>query len=183
MRVRSFFPDTQTVSHMLPSTSSSIPPPDSTPYNTFDDLVALYRMPPPGPDYFRARRQLWLTSRSDRPRKSSQHHETITHKKLVEVLQTPDAVYSDACWKNGIEKAWRGLSKGERLRHRLALNLTIKILHASWVRDETWPAGMRAPEPDDELPEGVVLEPMILERINTTTTSSASFAIPEQLAI
>lgn len=30
----------------------------------------------------------------------------------------------------------------------------IKIIHAAWLRDRTWPAGAVAPEPDDVLPNG-----------------------------
>ncbi|KAF5363420.1 hypothetical protein D9756_000385 [Leucocoprinus leucothites] len=141
---------------------------DVTAHATFDDLVASYRMPPPGPNYFRARRQLWLTPRSDRGQKIKQSPVSSAQKRLVEILQAPEAVYSDSCWRNGIEKAWKGLSKGERLRHRLPLSLTIKVLQASWIRDDTWPAGMRAPESDDEVPEEPSPEPMVLERIDIT---------------
>jgi hypothetical protein len=110
---------------MLPSTSTPTSSSESAAFTTFDDLVASYRMPPPGPDYFRARRQLWLTPRSDRVRKSSQSHTSTIQNKMLEVLQAPDAVCSDYCWKSGIEKVWKGLSKGERLKHRLPLSLAV----------------------------------------------------------
>ena len=30
----------------------------------------------------------------------------------------------------------------------------IKIVHAAWIRDHTWPVGLEAPEPDDVAPPG-----------------------------
>ncbi|KAF9453030.1 hypothetical protein P691DRAFT_802410 [Macrolepiota fuliginosa MF-IS2] len=153
-------PPVTTVSKPIPLTQ------DVTTHTTFDDLVASHRMPPPGPDYYRARRQLWLSPQQDGSRSTSHSQYTSTsHEKLKKTLQTPGVVYSDSCWRNGIEKVWKGLSKGERLKGRLPLNLIIKVVHASWVRDKTWPAGMQAPEPDDEIPDDLPLEPMVLERI------------------
>lgn len=157
----------------------------ATAYTTFDDLVASYRMPPPGPEYYRARRQLWLTPRPDKSRNTSRsQHVSTSRTKLEKTLQTPGAVYSDSSWRSGIEKVWKGLSRGECLKYRLPLSLIvcplsllsadanessffikIKVVHASWVRDETWPMGMQAPEPDDELPDDHLPEPMVLERI------------------
>ncbi|KAJ3576179.1 hypothetical protein NP233_g609 [Leucocoprinus birnbaumii] len=142
-----------------------------TPYSS-------YHMPPPGPKYFEARRQLWLMPRPDRDRKKARSPESSAYKKLVEILQMPDAVYSDSCWKRGVERAWKGLSKGERLKHRLPLGLAIKVLHASWVRDDTWPAGMRVPETDNEGQDEPISEPVILERIDITQLPSETPSIP-----
>jgi hypothetical protein len=36
----------------------------------------------------------------------------------------------------------------------------IKIVHAAWLRDDTWPPGGVAPEPDDEAPDS---DEMILD--------------------
>jgi len=85
-------------------------------------------MPPPGLDYFRARRGLWLTPRSSQTRRTSESDTSSAHEQLVEILQTPGAVLSDSRWKNGIEKVWDGLSKGARLKHGLPLDLAVCIL-------------------------------------------------------
>jgi hypothetical protein len=37
--------------------------------------------------------------------------------------------------------------------HPFCFLLQIKIIHAAWLRDQTWPAGAIAPEPDDEMPD------------------------------
>lgn len=174
----------------LPPISS---PSDSNPtraHATFDDLVGSYRMPPPGPDFYRARRQLWLTPRADRSLNISTPEAISTSRaSLEDVLRKPEAVYSDSCWKRGIGRVWKGLSKGEHLKHRLPLSVIvrpapsknrwqsfnspkIKVVHASWVRDDTWPAGLRAPEPDDELPDELLNEPMVLEHKDGTNPLS-----------
>jgi len=98
----------------------------------------------------------------------------------VEILQTPGAVHSDSCWKNGIQKVWDGLSKGARLKHGLPLGLAvcifiyyyqtsnnyllqIKVVQASWVQDGIWPADLQAPESDNELLEELLSEPAVLQ--------------------
>jgi len=67
------------------------------------------------------------------------------------VLSTPDALTSDDVWYGSVEKIWKGLGAGGRLKRRLPMSLVIKIIHSAWLRDQTWPAGEAAPEPDDEL--------------------------------
>ena len=106
---------------------SSATPTDIAAHTTFDDLVASSQMPPPGLDYFRARRGLWLTPRSSETWRSSKSDISSAHEQLVEILQTPGAVHSDSCWKNGIQKVWDGLSKGARLKHGLPLGLAVCI--------------------------------------------------------
>ncbi len=59
-----------------------------------------------------------------------------------------------------------------RYTHKSFVSFKIKAVHASWVRDETWPANMRAPEPDDELPYDLAPEPVALERIEKVNGSS-----------
>jgi len=103
---------------------SSATPTDIAAHATFDDLVASSEMPPPGFDYFRARRGLWLTPRSSEARRTSK---SSAHEQLEEILQTPGAILSDSCWKNGIQKVWDGLSKGARLKHGLPLGLAVCI--------------------------------------------------------
>lgn len=142
---------------MPPSTSISK---DIVAYTTFDDLLASLQMPPPGFEYFRARRGLWLTPRFS---KTSKSDISSAHEQLVEILRTPEAVFSDSCWRNGIEKVWNGLSKGARLKHGLPLDLAIKVVQASWIQDDTWPAGLQAPESDDDVLEKLLLEPMVFE--------------------
>ncbi|KAJ7094596.1 hypothetical protein B0H15DRAFT_830141 [Mycena belliarum] len=105
--------------------------------------------PVDGPDFYNARRARWLTPtvppRTPEPSSS--------RRKLEQVLSTPDAVSSDDVWFGSVEKIWKGLGAGGRLKRRLPMSLVIKIVHSAWLRDQTWPQGAVAPEPDDELPD------------------------------
>ncbi|KAL4076132.1 hypothetical protein J3A83DRAFT_4370326 [Scleroderma citrinum] len=105
-------------------------------------------LPPPGPAHYAARRTLWLT-----PTKVPEHSPSSSSRlRLEQLLGQPGAVHSDEAWKDGVEKVWKGLVGGGRLRRRLPMNLVIKVIHAGWLRDpETWPAGAVVPESDNDL--------------------------------
>lgn len=63
----------------------------------------------------------------------------------------PGAVDNDQAWKDGIEKVWKGLVNGGRLKRSLPLTLVIKVIHAGWLRDpDTWPSGAVAPDSDQD---------------------------------
>jgi len=120
--------------------------------NSFEALLAQSTLPPPGPSHYAARRALWLAS----PAESSPTHSdssSSSRQRLELLLNSPDAVHNDQTWKSGVEKVWKGLNAGQRLKRRLPMSLVIKILHSAWLRDDTWPVGMRAPEPDDMVPD------------------------------
>ncbi|KAF9464380.1 hypothetical protein BDZ94DRAFT_1161945 [Collybia nuda] len=121
----------------------------SSPSATFDSILATAKLPPPGPDYYVARRALWLTPRCPATPRSPEP--STSRKRLEKILSSPNAVESEAAWKNGIEDVWKGLSGGGRLKRRLPMSLIIKVTHAAWIRDQTWPMGAVAPEPDDIL--------------------------------
>ncbi|KAJ7498741.1 hypothetical protein FB451DRAFT_1014494 [Mycena latifolia] len=120
--------------------------------------------PTDGPDYYIQRRARWLTPTvPPRPPEPSS-----SRRKLEQVLSSPDALTSDDVWFGSVEKIWKGLGAGGRLKRRLPMKLVIKIIHSAWLRDQTWPAGTAAPEPDDELldvPPAPIIHP-------TSATSS-----------
>ncbi|KAF7352644.1 hypothetical protein MVEN_01230100 [Mycena venus] len=100
-----------------------------------------------GPEFYNARRAQWLTPTGPpRPPEPSS-----SRRKLEQVLSAPDALTNDDVWFGSVEKIWKGLGAGGRLKRRLPMRLVIKIIHSAWLRDQTWPAGAMAPEPDDEL--------------------------------
>ena len=141
------------------------PPPSST--NTpWDIILAASELPPPGPDHYVARRKLWLTPQRIVEHPSNQP--STSRQRLEKLLSFPDAAESDKVWNNGVENVWRGLNEGGRLKRRLPMALIvcsyslesstvfmhvmkIKIVHAAWIRENTWPPGAVAPEPDDIL--------------------------------
>ncbi|TFK43721.1 hypothetical protein BDQ12DRAFT_718914 [Crucibulum laeve] len=129
------------------------PPIDPSPPESFDQLLASAHMPPPGPEYYAARRRLWLTPQHKPPPTQPPPEPSSSRQRLEKVLSKSDAVYSDAAWKSSIETVWKGLSSGGRLKRRLPLRLIMKVIHAAWIRDNTWPVGMEAPDPDDILPD------------------------------
>jgi hypothetical protein len=121
----------------------------SEPTLSFQHVLATATdLPPPGPAYYAARRALWLT-----PLPSSQARSlepSSSRQKLENLLNSPGAACDDVVWKGGVEKVWKGLAAGGRLKRRLPLNLIIQIIHSAWLRDpDTWPPGAVAPEPDD----------------------------------
>ncbi|KAF7775927.1 hypothetical protein Agabi119p4_4320 [Agaricus bisporus var. burnettii] len=129
---------------------------DALPQPGLDDRLAEHPMPPAGPDFYNARRQLWLT-----PPQGRSHIISPTPSfsaDLEDLLQADEALHANSCWNKGIGRVWARLSKGVRLKNRLPLGFVIKIVHASWVRNDTWPRGMRAPESDDELPAASVTQ-------------------------
>ncbi|KIM68859.1 hypothetical protein SCLCIDRAFT_1209068 [Scleroderma citrinum Foug A] len=132
-------------------------------------------LPPPGLAHYAARRTLWLT-----PTKVPEHSPSSSSRlRLEQLLSQPGAVHSDEAWKDGVEKVWKGLVGGGRLRRRLPMNLVIKVIHAGWLRDpETWPAGAVVPESDDELSR-ITSSPCPLPRITSKQESCMPPARPE----
>jgi len=139
------------------------------PRPTFDQILENAELPSPGPDYFAARRRLWLTPRVDVD--PTPPTPSAARDKLEEILSHPNSAHSSEVWNNGLERVWKGLSSGGRLKNRLPMNLIIKIIYIAWLRDKTWPAGMQAPDSDDEMQE---------DGTTTTTKVPESQNPPEQ---
>ncbi len=93
---------------------------------TFDQILQHTELPNPGPEYYEARRRLWLTPRiSPSPQGPSSARE-----KLEEILSRPNAVHSINLWNNGLERVWKGLSSGGNLKSRLPMALVVRILES-----------------------------------------------------
>ncbi|KAJ7590899.1 hypothetical protein C8J56DRAFT_546228 [Mycena floridula] len=115
---------------------------------SFESRLAESDLPPPGPSHYAARRALWLAAPVTPPQ-SPPNSPSNSRQRLELLLSSPGAVNNDEIWKSGVEKVWRGLNAGQRLKRTLPLNLVIKILHFAWIRDSTWPVGLEA-GPDSE---------------------------------
>ena len=112
----------------LPRTAalqSSVTPSSSQ----FEDLLATTDLPHPGPSYYVARRSLWLVPRplQFRPVESS-----TSRQRLEDLLSRPGAVADEGVWKAGIEKVWKGLVAGGKLKRRLPMNLVVRCLYISY---------------------------------------------------
>ncbi|KAF7301832.1 hypothetical protein MIND_00749000 [Mycena indigotica] len=120
----------------------------------------LEESPLSGVELYNARRARWLTPPATPPTPAEPTPSSTSRRRLEQVLNAPDALTNDDVWYGNIEKIWKGLSAGGRLKRRLPMQLVVKIVHAAWLRDNTWPAGAIVQE-DDELdpPPAPVLAP------------------------
>jgi len=139
----------------------------------FDDLLAAANLPPPGPEYYAARRKLWLTPRKGIQKTARQP--PPGHRKLEALLNLPDAATNDQVWHGGVAAIWMNMATGASLKCGLPLPLMvgglvclsdiystplqIKVIYAAWLRDATWPAGAVAPD-SDGAPEALTAPPV-----------------------
>ncbi|KAG1719249.1 hypothetical protein EDD22DRAFT_940113, partial [Suillus occidentalis] len=136
--------------------------------STSSSLISNPEFPPSGPAHYAARRALWLTP-------TKVHHRSppsSSRQRLEQLLNEPGAVNNEQAWKDGIEKVWKGLVNGGRLKRSLPLTLVIKVIHAGWLRDpDTWPSGAVAPDSDqDPAADQFGPSPPITVHLNSDTT-------------
>ncbi|KAI0774104.1 hypothetical protein C8Q74DRAFT_809691 [Fomes fomentarius] len=136
------------------------------PVSLFQQRLRDADLPLPGVDHFAARRTLWWTPGPNEP---SPTEANSSRRRLEALLAHPGALEDDDIWEAGVDRVWRGLVNGAKLKHRLPLALVIKILQAGWIREGTWPKGAIVPDSDDTI-EGRVLELKQDSVISSTTT-------------
>jgi hypothetical protein len=90
--------------------------------SSFEELLSLTPLPPPGPSHYAARRALWLTPRPEPPPPSEP---SSSRQKLEQLLSRPGGIESEEVWKGGIEKVWKGLVSGGRLKRRLPMCIVV----------------------------------------------------------
>lgn len=191
-------PPLQAVQLHAPSDSTPLAPFDCSllsplPTMSQDAPVSLFQqrlrdadLPLPGADHFAARRTLWW---SPGPNEPSPTEANSSRRRLEALLAHPGALEDDDIWEAGVDRVWRGLVNGAKLKHRLPLALVvrpyprlshgsglyrssflqIKILQAGWIREGTWPKGAIVPDSDDTI-EGKMLELKQDSVISSTTT-------------
>ncbi|PIL36976.1 hypothetical protein GSI_00668 [Ganoderma sinense ZZ0214-1] len=143
-RPRALF-DSDNLSPPLTFTSQST----DTSMSPFEEQLAAAGLPPPGAEHFDARRALWW---APGPHPPSPTEPNPSRGRLETLLAEPAALEDDRVWDAGLDRVWRGLTGGAKLKHRLPLALVIKILQAGWIREGTWPKGAVAPESDGDVP-------------------------------
>jgi hypothetical protein len=100
-------------------------PPPLAPITTrpaFEDSLSTTSLPPPGPAHYAARRALWLAPAPEAPLPPMP---STSRQRLEHLLSMPGAVESEEVWKGGVEKVWKGLVAGGRLKRRLPMNLVV----------------------------------------------------------
>lgn len=94
---------------------------------SFEDLLATADLPPPGQEYYAARRALWLQAPpnyTSKPR-VPESEESPTRRRLHTLLNGPDPAHSDRMWA-GVAKVWSGLNDGSRLKKPLPLPMLVR---------------------------------------------------------
>lgn len=119
-------------SHLSESSNTSVsqPPKCSTPpplapiatKPAFEDCLSTALLPPPGPAHYAARRELWLSPIPETPLPPAP---STSRQRLEQLLSKPGAVESEDVWKAGVEKVWKGLVAGGKLKRRLPMTLVV----------------------------------------------------------
>jgi hypothetical protein len=92
--------------------------------STSSSLISNPEFPPSGPAHYAARRALWLTPTKVHHRSSP----SSSRQRLEQLLSEPGAVNNEQVWKDGIEKVWKGLVNGGRLKRSLPLALVVSSM-------------------------------------------------------
>lgn len=90
---------------------------------SFDEILQSASLPSAGPEYYEARRRLWLTPRVT-PLPPPSQPSTSRHR-LEDLFNQPGAVHSQEVWSNGLEKVWKGISSGGRLKYNLPMAIIV----------------------------------------------------------
>jgi hypothetical protein len=114
------------------SSSRTVTQPQRKP--SFDEVLASTDMPPQGPAYFAARRALWLNPGTTQP--SRPPVQSSSRQRLEGLLNRPGAVNDEGVWKSGVEKVWKGLTGGVRLKRRLPLALVVCLRFLPFCRNQ-----------------------------------------------
>jgi len=103
------------------SNDSPSSPKASSNRSTNSSIISNPDLPPSGPAHYAARRALWLT-----PTKAPRHSPpSSSRQRLEHILSQQGAVTSENAWRDGIEKVWKGLVNGGRLKRSLPLSLVV----------------------------------------------------------
>ena len=92
---------------------------------SFDQILQQASLPEPGPDYYAARRRIWLTPTRVLPPPPPASSSRQRIENLFNQSNGHSIVYSHEAWRNGLEKVWKGLSSGVRLKYNLPLNIVV----------------------------------------------------------
>ena len=111
--------DSDNLSPTLTFTSQSVNPSMSP----FEDQLTTTVLPPPGADHFAARRALWWEPGTNPPNATEPNP---SRGRLESLLAEPAALEDDRVWNAGLDRVWRGLTGGAKLKHRLPLALVVR---------------------------------------------------------
>lgn len=85
----------------------------------FEQAMANATLPEPGPAHFAARQALWRSLPGAQPSQPSAAPRRS--KKLQSILRIEGPLDREDYWNAGLEKVWKGLLSGQKLKERLPL--------------------------------------------------------------
>lgn len=86
----------------------------------FEEIMASAQLPDSGPAHFEARRALWRKASSLPPARTEQPA------KLVELLEQDGPLDGDGAWNRGVDRIWKGVTGGGRLKRRLPMRYLVR---------------------------------------------------------
>lgn len=111
----------------VPAMSNAVSAPRLTP---FEEAMGNATLPEPGPAFFAARQALWRVPCATQP--SNSRPEPRRSKKLQAILQTDGPLDKQEYWDAGLERIWKSLIGGQRVKERLPLRDTVRFLSSRW---------------------------------------------------
>lgn len=91
----------------------------------FEDIMATTLLPEPGPAHFAARRALWRKPVSFPPPRTEQSA------KLLELLDREDTLENDDVWNRGLDRIWKGVTGGGKLKRPLPMRYLVRFLFSN----------------------------------------------------
>jgi hypothetical protein len=95
------------------------------------NFVENHSLPPPGPEHYHARREIWRTA----PIKASTEHppteESATPtptEKISAMIASASSIASEDLWNRGLRTLSQGLLEGHRLRKPLGMDVVVSLL-------------------------------------------------------
>lgn len=112
---------------------ASSPDKSSPQLSRFEQLLESTQLPPTGPEYYAARRRLWLKPGwQDAPKPRSQ---STSRQKLETILNQSDILNDDTAWKK-IERVYKNIDGGTRLSEGLPMSAIVcSIQGLQWLDD------------------------------------------------
>lgn len=101
-------------------TSTEAQEEDSDVSSRFEHIMESTLLPSSGPAHFAARRALWRRPISFPPPRTEQSA------KLLELLDREGPIDSDELWNKGLDKIWKGVTGGGRLKRRLPMRYLVR---------------------------------------------------------
>ncbi|KAH8105996.1 hypothetical protein BXZ70DRAFT_408777 [Cristinia sonorae] len=135
----------------------------------FELLLEAANLPEPGLAHFIARQRLW---RIPRPHASTTRPQHLVLERFLK--RRGGRIDSDEAWRAGLDKVWKGITSGAKLKQNMPLTYLVQILQAGWIQDGTWPRGHVVQPSDDELVQAAVLPSSASQSVTSLVTNTCT---------